>query len=611
MNTLGRRLLALPKGLWRLFTFLRATLVNLLFFVLLISIGFFFFNSPEKPSIPQKGPLIVNLNAPLVDHITESNGISSFINDTLSGTTATPIVIPDLIKTLNYAKTDDNITGLILKLSALPNTPLTQLQTLGNALKDFKNSKKPIYVTGDRYSQSQYYLAAFANEVWLAPDGLVTLKGYQMYNLYYADLLKKLEITPHIFRVGSYKSAVEPYLQNTMSEETKRANQAIIDQIWQQYRHDVAQQRNLPPQQFSPSAKKLLADLTQANGDPAQLAKNWQWVDRLMTLPQQETALIKAFHQTGDQLKGIPFRYYQPPAAAQKNAPNIAIIAVNGAIMEGSNTPSTTGSKSLIKQIRQARFDDNIKSVVLRINSPGGSVFASEQIRNELEALKSANKKIVASMGSMAASGGYWIATPADKILAMPTTLTGSIGIFAIFPTIEKALESIGIHGDGVGTTPLSTIGFTKKLSPELAAIFQLTVDHGYRQFIQLVQKSRNLTAEQTENLAQGRVWTGIDAKKLGLIDELGGLDRAIEIATNLANIKKAHPIWLPEKTGSLKNLMSQWQITAFKSTLTQWMGLSKGTLNDLENTASPLIKFRQWQDPKGQYAFCLNCNTL
>ncbi len=610
MNKLGRYLLTIPKGLWRLFTFLRSTLVNLLFFALLIALSALIFNRPQTQSMPEKGPLIVNLNAPLVDHIAKENGIASLIKDAFHGTTAEPISVPNLVKTLQQAEKDDNITGLILKLSGLPNTPLTQLQTLGKALQSFKHSKKPIYVTGDRYSQSQYYLATFANEIWLAPDGLVTLKGYQMYNLYYADLLKKLEITPHVFRVGNYKSAVEPYLQNHMSDEAKKANQTIVDQIWQQYRQDVALQRNLTPEQFAPSAQKLLMDLTQTQGDPAQLAKNWQWVDQLMTLPEQETALIKAFQQKGEQLTGIPFRHYQPSAIIEEQAANIAIIAVNGAIMEGENTPSTTGSKSLIKQIRQARFDDNIKGIVLRINSPGGSVFASEQIRNELQALKSANKKIVVSMGSMAASGGYWIATPADKILAQPTTLTGSIGIFAVFPTLEKALESIGIHGDGVGTTPLSKFGLTQALSPELASIFQLTVEHGYRQFTQLVEISRNLTAEQTEHLAQGRVWTGRDAKKLGLIDELGGLDRAIELAAELSEIEKANPIWLSENSGSLKNLMSQWQISTWQSTITQWIGLPPSAVNPLEKTASSLSAFNQWQDPKGQYAFCLNCNT-
>lgn len=609
MKTLGRLLLAIPKLLWRCLTLLRTALGNLILLAVLIALFIAFRETDKALPVIETGPLFVTLNAPLVDHVPPSDELNDLLKTTLQGEQNTPLAVPDLVKALAFAKDDPKVTGLILKLDALPDTPLTQLQILGQAITDFKTSQKPVFVMGDRYTQSQYYLASLADSVWLAPDGLVMLNGYRIYGFYYQELLEKLKITPHVFRVGTYKSAVEPYLQNAMSPEAKTANQNLVDQLWLEYRQSVAKHRNVPAETFSPDSDTLLNGLQSTQGDPALLAKNWRWVDELLPLPEQESRLLTAFQQTSDKLEGIDLRHYLSllPPENKKDTDTVRIIPVNGAIMEGKNNGSIAGSDTIVKQILQARLDDKVKGVILRINSPGGSVFASERIRTELEALKKTQKPLVVSMGSMAASGGYWIATPADKILAQPTTLTGSIGIFAVFPTAEKALNQWGIHSDGVGTTPLSEISLARELPSTLSKMFQLTVDHGYRQFTDLVKTSRHLTAEEIDKVAQGRVWTGKEALTLKLVDQLGDLQEAIKLTKQLAQTPNATVSWATASTPPLGKWLKHWQIETLQSAILTPLGLS---LEESKEASMPFTTLTTWQDPKGQYAFCLTCQA-
>jgi len=603
------------KGIWKLITFIRLALVNLIF---LASIGviYFIYTSADAPtpSVPKESALIVNISGPIVEQPTYVNPMDSLTGSFFGQSLPKENVLFDIVDTIRHAKDDEQVSGIVLALRDMPETNLTKLRYIAKALNEFKASGKPVYAVGDMYNQSQYYLASYADKIYLAPDGAVMLKGYSAYTLYYKTLLEKLDVNTHVFRVGTYKSAIEPFVRDDMSEEAKESASRWLGQLWGAYVDDVATNRQLSPDALTPDMDEFLALLKQNNGDLAALSLNIGLVDELATRQQVRKQLIEVFGSNGeDSYNYVDYYEYQSSMAPSFDlaSDDIAVVVASGAIMDGSQPRGTVGGDTVAALLRQARNDDKVKAVVLRVDSPGGSAFASEVIRNEVEALKEAGKPVVVSMSSLAASGGYWISMSADSIVAQPTTLTGSIGIFSVVTTFEKGLNKLGVYTDGVGTSPFSDVGVTTGLSKGASQAFQMGIEHGYNRFVGLVSQSREIPLDKVDDVAQGRVWTGQDALERGLIDKIGDFDDAVALAAKLAEVENYNLYWVEEPLSPaqqfVQNFMNQVRVS---------LGIDGTVLlpQALQPIAAQVIQdanlLQSYNDPKGQYAFCLNCQT-
>ncbi|TFH91833.1 signal peptide peptidase SppA [Vibrio ouci] len=603
------------KGIWKLITFIRLALVNLIF---LASIGaiYFLYTTADTPTPaePKESALIVNISGPIVEQSTYVNPMDSLTGSFFGRDLPKENVLFDIVDTIRHAKDDQNVSGLVLALRDLPETNLTKLRYIAKALNEFKASGKPIYAVGDMYNQSQYYLASYADKIYLAPDGAVMLKGYSAYSLYYKTLLEKLDVNTHVFRVGTYKSAIEPFIRDGMSDPAKESASRWLGQLWGAYIDDVASNRQLEPKLLTPDMDTFLELLKKNNGDLAALSLNEGLVDQLATRQQVRKDLIEVFGSNGeDSYNHIGFYEYQATVTPKFDLAqdDIAIVVASGAIMDGAQPRGTVGGDTTAALLRQARNDDKVKAVVLRVDSPGGSAFASEVIRNEIEALKEAGKPVVASMSSLAASGGYWISMSADRIVAQPTTLTGSIGIFSVITTFEKGLNNLGIYTDGVGTSPFSDVGVTTGLSDGASQAFQMGIEHGYNRFIGLVSQSRDIPLENVDDVAQGRVWTGQDALEFGLIDKIGDFDDAVKLAAELAKVEQYNVYWVEEPLSPAQQFIQD-----FMNQVKVNLGIDATALlpQALQPMAAQVIQdanmLQSFNDPKGQYAFCLNCQV-
>lgn len=617
MRTLWRFIAGFFKWTWRLLNFVREFILNLFLvaLILICVVAFWQFNSASKPVETQKGALIMDLSGVVVDKTSVSNRFSK-LGRQLLGTSSDRLrenSLFDIVDAIRQAKSDNNITGMVLDLRDFAGADQASLQYIGKALHEFRDAGKTIYATGDSYSQAQYYLASFANKIYLAPQGGVDLHGFATNGLYYKSLLEKLKVTSHVFRVGTYKSAVEPFLRDDMSPDAREADSRWIGELWQNYLNTVSANRQLTPEQLFPGAQGVLTAMQALGGDTAQYAKENKLVDVLASRAVVDQQLIKVFGRD-EQTKGYKgtsiYDYNVKYDSTTKG--NVAVIVANGAIMDGEETPGNVGSDTTALQIRDARLDPNIKAIVFRVNSPGGSVTASEAIREELAAAKDAGKPIVVSMGGMAASGGYWVSTPADYIIASPSTLTGSIGIFGVINTVENTLDSIGVHTDGVSTSPLADVAITKALPPEVQQMMQLTIENGYKHFIGLVAASRGKTPEQIDQIAQGHVWTGSDAKANGLVDALGDFDDAVAKAKELAKLDKVTLDWYQDSPGLLDMVFSQVDVSAravLPNTLKAWLPAPMVDVMSAMKNQPGL--FDNMNDPQNRYAMCLTCGQV
>ncbi|WDV27400.1 signal peptide peptidase SppA [Aeromonas caviae] len=601
------------RSLWRLLNFTRLMLVNLLFLLVVLVIVFSVSQS-ETPSTPIEGALTLNLSGVLVEQRTQTDPTVQLLRQMDKGDEQpSEIVLSDLLWAIKSAGNDDRIKALVIKPQGLQGASLSKLQEVTAAIDAFKESGKPVIAMADYYSQGAYLLAAHADHVLLNQSGAVLIEGLGVYQTYFKSALEKLNITPHVFKVGTYKSFVEPYTRDEMSPESKEANQRWLDQLWQSYVADVAEQREIELDAVAPNKDHFLELLRKAGGNAASYALDNGLVDQLATRDEMTQAVIKEVGEADDHgWKGVGLKEYLaaiPEQYPQSGKDEVGLITASGAIMDGVQPAGTIGGDSLADLLAEARRDDQVKAVVLRVDSPGGSAFAAEQIRAELLALKQAGKPVVISMGSYAASGGYWISADADKIFASPTTLTGSIGVFGMFATIDKALSQYGVHTDGVGTTDFVGVGLTRALPDHVGEAIQLSVEDTYQRFVGLVGKGRGLSPEEAEKAAEGRVWTGQDAKALGLVDEFGNLDDALKAAADLANLKswQVTPI-APEESARDKFLRELFDSSAqaLAPHLQSWLptGLGKALL-EMNRTLDPLTRFN---DPQGTYAFCPVC---
>ncbi|MFP1724967.1 signal peptide peptidase SppA [Lonsdalea quercina] len=615
MRTMWRIFSGFFKWGWRLLNFIREFILNI-FLIMLILVGLGIYSQfKATPPETAKGALMLNITGVVVDKPSVNNKLRQFGREFLgvSANRNQENSLFDVIDVIRQAKNDRNITGMVMDLSDFVGADQPSLQYIGKALREFRDTGKPIYAVGDNYDQSQYYLASYANKIFLTPQGGIDLHGFATNNLYYKTLLDKLKVTTHIFRVGTYKSAVEPYIRDDMSPAARDADGRWVNSLWQNYLTTIAANREITPQQLFPGADGLLTALRAADGDTARYALDNKLVDEVASRTVIEQQLIKTF---GWDAKSKDFNYtsFYDYALTDPQPDNnqIAVIFANGMIVDGNEAPGYVGGNTTAGQIRDARLDPKVKAIILRVNSPGGSVTASEQIRAELAAARQAGKPVVVSMGGMAASGGYWISTPANAIVASPSTLTGSIGIFGVINTVENTLDSVGVHTDGVATSPLADLSMTKALPPEFGQLMQVNIERGYKNFLSLVAKSRNKTPEQVDEIAQGHVWIGSDAKANGLVDTLGDFDDAVKKAAELAKLDHHQLVWFEEDEGVMDVLFNQVRSSVYATLPDALQTLFPAPVAELSEMlrAQPSLSTKL-TDPQHRYVICLSCGNV
>ncbi|MCF1430221.1 MAG: signal peptide peptidase SppA [Shewanella sp.] len=599
-------------GLWRTVNGLRKLIVNLLIFGLL-ALLIVTLTKEKSVSVKPDTALVLELSGSIVDQKRYVNPIEALFSQGKNNHDEHEILLADVLKTIHNAQVDSRIKAIVLILPDLRRAGMSKLQVIGEALNEFRASGKQVFAYGNFFDQQQYLLASYADKIYLNPQGGVMIDGLSSYQMYFKSALEKLDIQTHVFRVGTYKSAVEPFLRDDMSPAAKEANTELLNSLWQSYSDTVAANRQLQPEQLALSAQGYLTQLDKTNDQPAQVAINMGWVDNLVTRDgfREEMKQLLPEDKEHHSFRQVHFDDYlalikQPslPLGDQ----NVGLIVAKGKILNGYQQPGEIGGESTAALLRKARYDDNIKAVVLRVDSPGGSAFASEQIRQEVLALQKANKPVVVSMGSVAASGGYWISADADYIFATPTTITGSIGIFGLITTFEKSLANLGIHTDGVATSDWAGQSVTRTLSPQVSAVIQRGIERGYREFINIVASGRDMSPQEVDKIAQGRVWTGVKALKLGLVDELGDMPKAVAKAAELAGLSQ-YDTHLFEQEPSAEQLLVQELFGAASSYLPD-LHADPGLLEQLINQARQEIRLLDsFNDPNGIYLYCDTCN--
>ncbi|UNK41877.1 signal peptide peptidase SppA [Luteimonas sp. S4-F44] len=534
-------------GLWDGMNFIRRLILNLLFFGLL-----FLFALLVLLAIVGGG----SRQAPLLDRTTlviapEGALVEQYRSDPLtralaesSGGGSGEVQLRDVLRALEAAKQDDRIERVLLRTDRLTFSGYASMREIADALAELRAAGKQVVAFGEYFGQQQYLLAAQADEVYLDPEGGMILEGLSGYRQYYREALAdKLSVDMHLFKVGEYKSAAEPFILDGASPESKEADLYWMNDIWQRHVADIAKARGLTPEVVNAEIDTLPAGIAAAQGDLARYALDHGYVDGLKTFEEVEQLLVERGVADDDadggfrQIAMRDFLTHVEPRATDRRA-QVAVVVAEGGITGGEQPPGTIGGESTSALLREAREDEHVKAVVLRVDSGGGEVFASEQIRREVDALKAEGKPVVVSMGDVAASGGYWISMNADRIYADASTITGSIGIFALVPTFPRTLEKIGVRTDGVGTTRFAgAFDLSRELQPEAGQAIQAIIDRGYRNFIGKVGDARGRSSEEIDTVARGRVWSGTQALDRGLVDELGGLRTAIAKAAELAEL--------------------------------------------------------------------------
>ena len=607
-------LVRLGRAIRGVFTVVR-TLVQLIVLLVLVAVLVAVFQG-SAVQVPESGALVLAPTGRLVDELS-GDAVIRALNDA-QGVPPQETLVTDLVEALDLAAEDDRIQAVVLSLGGLQGGGLSKLREIAQAIVRFQDTGKPVIAMGDAYSQAQYYLAAHADEVYLHQFGNIFLDGFGYFRTYYREALEKLQIDMEVFRVGEYKSFVEPFTRDDMSEEDKEAARRWLDFLWQAYREDIVAARELEPGAIDQYANEF-AELAEAqSGDLAQTALAAGLVDGLQGRLEFESYMIDQVgegERNGDAFSAINHRAYLQATrkgGLRDELYNVGILVAAGEIVDGEAQAGSVGGDTLAGLVHQAAEDDDIDAVVLRIDSPGGSMFASEVIFEALNALQATGKPLVASMGSVAASGGYYIAMGADEILADPTTITGSIGVGALLPTFPRSLASLGVRSDGIGTTRLSgQSDLARGLGPETRRVLQASVDEAYRQFIARVADSRDMSIERTDNVARGRVWVGADALDLGLVDGLGDLEDAVLVAAERAGLEdEDYGVRYIERDLNMRaqfalrmifsmERLARWAGLGFPASQSAWLG------QILQNLNRDLDFLARLNDPGHLYLHC------
>lgn len=609
----GRSFLArLFSGLWSLIVGLYKAVVIFGVLISLLMIWFAVRGAPVK--VDNNVALVIKPSGQLID---AGNRDSRQLLDQLNDEPPSYTSLRDLVDALDAAAKDSRITTAVLKLDDMDAAGLPQIEELSAAVGRFRAAGKPVYAYGESFNQAQYLLAISADQVSLDPMGQLLLTGIGVYTNYFKDALDKLGVTINVFRVGEYKSAVEPFERNDMSPDARTANEAWLKDLWKSYNDRVAAARKLQGTPATDYVNGLAAGLQKFRGDGPALAKSLNLVDQVESLKDFRKRVGDKVGMDKDlgsfrQIDAASYLRAVKHDEGHKGTSKIALVTVEGEIVDGRGSPDNAGGDTVAALLDQARRDDDVEAVVLRVNSPGGSVTGSEKIRRAVRALQDDGAPVVVSMSNLAASGGYWISMDADEIWAHESTITGSIGIFGLVPTIDKPLDKLGIHTDGVGTTPLAgALRIDRPLSADVRTLMQTQIEHGYRQFVDGVAEGRDLPPEQVERIARGRVWSGAAAKELGLVDKIGGLKEAVASAAELAELKEGGYELVELKPPHnffrefVGGLTGQGKAQAGLEALRQ-MPLFGQTLGEVSELGAMLARYN---DPKGEYALC-NCQV-
>jgi protease-4 len=606
-------------AVWRSLDWLRRFLhlIVLLGMFSLLFIGAF----GERSFVPGTAALVIAPEGALVDQLSGDP-----VERAIARARGTPIqetLLRDVLDALRAARDDDRIKVVVLQLDGMTGAGLSKLKEIADAVTAFKQSGKPVIAIGDGFSRDQYYLAAQADSVYMHPMGLVLVDGYSRYMPYYKSALDKLYIDYNVWTVGEYKSFVEPITRDDMSPQDEEASGAYLDALWSQYQADVTTARRLPGPALQRYADQIVTLLQDSGGDTARLAVDYGLVDELLTRDAMRERIRAAVGEGGvtdaaDDYSGVSLQDYvaalrlaEVPAAASSR---VAVVVAAGTILDGMQPSGAIGGDSLSELLRNVRADDGVKALVLRVDSGGGSAFASDVILRELQVFKDTNRPVVVSMGSVAASGGYWISMAANEIWASPATLTGSIGVGATIPTFPRTLDAVGVHVDGIGTTELSgAFDLTRPLGDNIKGLIAQSIQSTYTEFITKVAEHRSRPVEEIDAAAHGRVWVGSAALERGLVDRLGNLDDAIASAAELAGLEEGgYGIDYIEPQLTLAERVALALSAKALPLVEEAFGLpdwSRNVAKFVESALDPLAFAARFNDPRGVYAYCF-CDT-
>ena len=528
------------------------TITRLVLLCILMLGIYWFTQSSSTQALNSNSVMVLDLGAKVRDKSTESGLLSQVV----SGKSRPDTQLQQLTQALDQAAQDSRVQAVLLRLDELDSVGLASTQEIGSALDRFKKSKKPLWAWGAQYTQAQYAIAAHADKIFLHPLGAVQLKGLSSERLYWGESLRKLGVNVHVFKAGTYKSAPEIFTRQAPSQEALQAEHVWLDSAWQTYCEDIERARGLKHASIVHYLNHLDELVENEHGDMTALALRSGFIDGIMTHAQMNQWIEQQLKNHGEKVSYFSFSdWILPNRTAQGSG--IGVIVAEGEISDDEQADDAITAKQLISEFEQAKNNEAIKAVVLRINSPGGAVMASELIRQSLLQLKQ-SKPVIVSMGDTAASGGYWIASAADSIVAEPNSITGSIGVFGIVPTFENSLKHLGMGSGGVSTAwPAQNRLLVQDLDARTVRILKSNIQHTYRTFVNLVAQARGLTQNQVHQLAQGKVWTGTQAKQLQLVDHLGGLDLAMGLAREKAGLGQDCAIYyLSEDSVSFKSLL-------------------------------------------------------
>ncbi|WP_187107836.1 signal peptide peptidase SppA [Sphingomonas xanthus] len=522
------------RAVWKLLVGIKDGLVLI---AMLMFFGVLYAALSARPDPISDGVLAMDLDGVLVEQAARPDPFAAALG---GGSIMREFELRDLVAVLDEAKSDDRVKAVALDLDGFLGGGQPALSALGEKIREVKAAGKPVIAYATGYTDDRYQLAANASEIWLPSMGLVAVAGPGGNNLYFKGLLDKLGVTANIYRVGTYKSAVEPFMRNDMSPEAKENAQALGDALLETWREDVARARP----QATPGLGRMMSDpvavVQAARGDLAQAALQLKLVDKIGERRAFEARLAELGGTDEDSAHGykrIKLAAYERAAASPETGP-IGVVTIAGEIVDGKAGPGSAGGETIARLIEKGLAEHPLKALVVRVDSPGGSAMASERIRQALLAAKEKKIPVVVSMGSVAASGGYWVATPGDFVFAEPSTVTGSIGVFGVLPSFEGALAKLGVGADGIKTTPLSgEPDLLNGPSPQVNAVIQAGVEQVYAKFLGIVAEARRKSPAEIDRIAQGRVWDGGSARQLGLVDGFGGLDDAVAKAAELAKL--------------------------------------------------------------------------
>ncbi len=583
-------------GIWNFIDGTRRLVLNLIFLLIVFFIVMAFIDSGETLLLQSKTALVLNPQGDIVEEFSGSPLDQAFMQATEK--TVPETRLRDLVEALRRARDDERIVRLVINPSEMGHAGMGSLLELEAAIADFKTSGKPVIALADNLQRQQYFLAAMADEIWLNPHGQVWLDGFSTYRNYYADAMDKLDVEINLFRVGEYKSAMEPWIRNDMSTEDRNASLFWLGSLWQQYLEGVSRERGIPLVDLSAAINNFADRLDAAGGNFAQLALDLGLVDKLVSRPEanQQLASLGATARGSEAYRQVSFLHYLDQTELQQDHSSrntVAVVVLEGEIVRGHQPPGMAGAETLIARLRSVAEKPEVKAVVLRLNSPGGEVFASELIRREVQALRESGRTVVVSMGDVAASGAYWIAMAAEEVWATPATITGSIGVFGMLPTFSEPLNKLGIHTDGVGTTPMAgKLRLDMPLDDDVRRIFQRSTEQVYEDFIEVVAASRSMSLEEVNRVARGQVWSGVQARDRGLVDQAGGLPQAIDSAARIAGLGSDYQVkysedeisafesFVLDMTGSVMARVG-WPMNSMGQTMSQTMALGRLPLLD------------------------------